>query len=213
MLKSYIFLQTKRIKIYTIEYADQVLEKDIMICFIDFQNYQKYEQRMLNNDNILFIITHKNHNNFVYNSKFFNFSAPFEIQELDSVLGNILKNIQDNSIIVQVPHEGEKHIFLKNLNYINIVHRNLCFHLIDQQDIMGFTIRQSFEKEVKKYLKHDELFFLKPGEVINVSNIDKLSNDHIVFRNGAVLYYPKSKYNELRKYWKQYYFIDDNDEE
>ena len=39
MLRNYIFLQTKRIKIYTIEYADQVLEKDIMICFIDFQNY------------------------------------------------------------------------------------------------------------------------------------------------------------------------------
>ena len=39
ILRNYTFLQTKRIKIYTIEYADQVLEKDIMICFIDFQNY------------------------------------------------------------------------------------------------------------------------------------------------------------------------------
>ena len=113
-------------------------------------------------------------------------------------------------MVTALPHEGDKRIFVKDLNYIDINYRNLCFHEISQ-NITGSILRKSFEKEVQSYLQHDELFFLKPGQVINVSNIDKLANDHIVFRNGAVLYYPKSKYNELRKYWKQYYFIDDND--
>lgn len=207
MLREYAFLQTKRIKTYTIEYADQVLEKDILICFVDFIHYTKYKERMLNNKTIYFVILLDDPGSVSYNPQFNYFTAPFETPALKLILDDILNELENSTIMITIPHEGEKQLFIKDLNYIDIVHRSLCFHEINQ-NTTGFIVRQSFEKEVQKYLKHEELFLLKPSLVVNVSNIKILAEDHAVFRNGAILYYPKTKYKELREYWHNYFSND-----
>lgn len=208
MIRDYTFLQTQQMKTFTINNADEVLTNKISICFIDQENSSLYKQRMLNNNFIYFIIVIKENNKLHYHPKFHYFQAPYEKQQLKTILDDILNDIKKSSIVMTLPHEGDRRIFVKDLNYIDINCRNLCFHEISQ-DTNGSILRKSFEKEVQSYLKHTELFFLKPSLLINVSNINVLTNNHIVFRNGAILYYPKIKYKELKDYWNNYYFIEE----
>lgn len=208
MIREYTFLQTQQIKTFTINNADEVLTNKISICFIDQKNSSLYKQRMLNNNFIYFIIVIKENNTLYYHPKFHYFQAPYERQQLDTILDDILSEIKKSSMVIALPHEGDRRIFVKDLNYIDINYRNLCFHEISQ-NTTGSILRKSFEKEVQSYLRHEELFLLKPSLLINVSNIDILANDHIVFRNGAILYYPKAKYKDLKNYWDNYYFVEE----
>lgn len=208
MLRDYTFLQNQQIKTFTINYADEVLTNKISICFIDQENSSLYKQRMLNNDFIHFVIIVKNNNELYYHPKFHYLQAPYERQQLETILDNILSNIKKSSIVMTLPHEGSRRILVEDLNYIDINYRNLCFHE-KTQNTNGSILRKSFEKEVQPYLHHEELFLLKPSLLINVSNIDTLTSDHIVFRNGAILYYPKAKYKDLKNYWDSYYFVEE----
>lgn len=208
LIRDCSFLQHHLLKVIGVNEADDVLKNQISIRFIDFENSSKYKQRMLNNNDISFIILIKEENKtWHYHPKFHYLQAPFEKQQLDLILEDIFKTRKQSTIVATLPHKGDKRFYIKDLNYIDIYHRSLYFHENDKNTI-GSIIRKSFEKEVKSFLCHEELYLLKPSLLINVSNIDQLTNDHIVFRNGAILYYPKNGYQQLKNYWDKFYSIE-----
>ena len=131
--------------------------------------------------------------------------------ELSNLINNYLK-IQDNvpasikiitktrSKIMLVPTAaGEELIYVKNLNYINIEERSLCYHLTDGVLKASHVLRNSFEKSICQYLHNDNLMFIKPSLLINLQNIKALNKDYITFTNNEVLYYPRKYYLEIRE--------------
>jgi hypothetical protein len=137
--------------------------------------------------------------------------------ELSALINEYLKNYGDGeedvpasirivtktrSKIMLVPTAaGEELIYIRNLNYINIEERSMCYHLTEGMLKASHVLRNSFEKSIRQYLHNDNLMFIKPSLLINLANIKSLNREYITFRNGEVLYYPKKYYEFIRERW------------
>ena len=134
-------------------------------------------------------------------------------KELETLINEYLKTQDDapasikivtktRSKIMLVPTAaGEELIYIRNLNYINIEERSLCYHLTDGILKASHVLRNSFEKSIRQYLHNDNLMFIKPSLLINLANIKSMDKDKLIFRNGEVLYYPKKYYEDIRARW------------
>jgi hypothetical protein len=134
-------------------------------------------------------------------------------KEIETLINEYLKTQDDapasikivtktRSKIMLVPTAaGEELIYIRNLNYINIEERSLCYHLTDGILKASHVLRNSFEKSIRQYLHNDNLMFIKPSLLINLANIKSMDKDKLTFRNGEVLYYPKKYYEDIRTRW------------
>ena len=130
--------------------------------------------------------------------------SPIEKESLFKVLDNVKSRIRKQAIVAKLGHSGEQRIYIENLNYIDITNRNLRYHLADGTEVNSQTLRQSFSKEVGPLLINPELFFIPPSLLINLTNIEKMYNDHLEFANGTVLYFPKTASDRIRDAWTNF---------
>lgn len=130
--------------------------------------------------------------------------SPIEQDSLSKVFENIKAKIKRNAVVVKLAHAEDRRIKLQDLNYIDIVGRNIRYHLSDGREFDGQTLRQSFSKEIEYLLIKPELYFIQPSLIINLTNIETLFADHAKFDNGDVVYFPKAAYERLKETWKNY---------
>lgn len=98
---------------------------------------------------------------------------------------------------------GNEKIYIRHLNYVDIEGRSLHYHLSYGELQDGRILRTSFEKAMCPYFKHENLLFLKPSLLINLSNIKALKKDSILFKNGDILYYPGKYYDLIKEKWNK----------
>ena len=134
-------------------------------------------------------------------------------KEISALINEYLKTQEDapasikivtktRSRIMLVPTAaGEELIYIRNLNYINIEERSLCYHLVDGVLKASHVLRGSFEKSIRQYLHNENLMFIKPSLLINLANVKALDKEKITFRNNEILYYPKKYYDDIRERW------------
>lgn len=123
------------------------------------------------------------------------------------ILMKIKKQIKENSIVIKTSF-GEKRVKLNNLNYIDIVKRCLCYHLKDGSILDGQTLRTSFEKAITPLDQHEALLFLPPSMLINLEQIDELHDDHVVFEDKSMCYFPKKARDIVKERWHRYLNIE-----
>lgn len=136
--------------------------------------------------------------------------------ELSALINEYLKNYdggedvpasikivtKTRSKIMLVPTAaGEELIYIRNLNYINIEERSMCYHLTEGMLKASHVLRNSFEKSIRQYLHNDNLMFIKPSLLINLANIKSMNREYITFRSGEILYYPKKYYEAIHERW------------
>ena len=63
--------------------------------------------------------------------------------------------------------QGYRKIKIDDINYINIERRNLCFHTINNENIMSCCLRQSFSNETKYLMKFNELYLIGNTLIVN----------------------------------------------
>ena len=134
-------------------------------------------------------------------------------KELETLINEYLKTQDDAPVSIKIVTKtrskimlvptaaGEELIYIRNLNYINIEERSLCYHLTDGILKASHVLRNSFEKSIRQYLHNDNLMFIKPSLLINLANIKSMDKDKLTFRNGEVLYYPKKYYEDIHTRW------------
>ena len=132
---------------------------------------------------------------------------PLNKAELFEIMIDIREEIKEDSIIIKVPG-GERRVRVKQLNYINIEKRCLCYHLTDGNMFDGQTMRSSFEKSVDPLHKHKGFLFLPPSLLINLGEVKIVNSDNLIFENDDVLYFPKKAYDTVRESWINYNKID-----
>lgn len=128
---------------------------------------------------------------------------PLDREDFIDILKVVKKKIQDDNIIIKIA-SGERRVRVNHLNYINIVKRCLCYHLTNGSMFDGQTLRTSFEKAIYPLQNHKLFLFLPPSLLINVSEIKILNNDHIIFENDEILFFPKKSYETIRNAWLNY---------
>lgn len=128
---------------------------------------------------------------------------PVEKDALFKILSKIRKEVKEDSIIIKSPL-GERRIRVSSLNYIDIVKRCLCYHLKDGTMFDGQTMRTSFVKAISPLQERPPFLFLPPSLLINVSEIKELRDDHLIFENDDILYFPKKSHDTVREAWYNY---------
>jgi hypothetical protein len=131
--------------------------------------------------------------------------APIEEESLLKVFENLKAKIRKKAIIVKLAHSEDQRIYIKDLNYINIISRNLRYHLANGKEYDSQTLRKSFVKEIEPLLTKPGLFLIQPSLLINLTNVETLWADHLRFENGDIIYFPKNAYDKIKEAWKNYY--------
>lgn len=184
------------IYIMDMDSEDDVIDLGKQMMEIDHGSYYIY---ISNNENVA-------HKAAKIHSDYF-LTKPLDIEELTSILREIRQEIKEESIIIKTA-EGERRISVSNLNYINIEKRCLCYHLKDGNIFDGQTLRGAFEKAIFPLQNNPIFVFLPPSLLINLGEIEILDDDHLQFRNGGILYFPKSAHDNLRQRWRTYHLVE-----
>lgn len=113
----------------------------------------------------------------------------------------VAKHEVDTAIVNTV--DGYVKINAADINYVDIVKRNLCYHLVDNTEVVSVTIRKAFKTYVGAFMYHDNFVFVEPAFLINLSQIARIDTDHITFKNGAIVYVNKKQYTEIYAAWSK----------
>lgn len=98
--------------------------------------------------------------------------------------------------------DGYVKINTKQIKYINIENRSVCYHLISGKNVESQKLRTSFEKSISNIIKTDTNFiYLKPSLIFNLNEIKEIDKYRVVFNDNEEYYFPKCKYNILLETW------------
>lgn len=204
-LRREIAMYTETIQFYIKVSSIKTIDENVNICFLDLNNYFKYKDALKNLLTKIVLILYDDEEIFIDSINVYYINANKISSQLKPLMNKIIYEIKKQTIIVPIPNKGDKRICLQQLNYIDINRRNLGYHMTNNIIIKGKTVRSSFEKEVKPYFNHDELYFMKPGFLINLSNINELYPNYILFESGEKLYFPKTAYKAIKEKWIKFY--------
>ena len=111
-----------------------------------------------------------------------------------------------NKEIITIPTtNGYVKIYTKQIKYINIEERSMCYHLINGTRIESQKLRTSFEEMVSKKIKNDNNFiYLKPALIFNLNEIKAIDKYKVIFEDNEIYYFPKCKYDMLLKTWLEF---------
>lgn len=96
-------------------------------------------------------------------------------------------------------------VLIKQLNYINIEKRNLCYHLVDNETKQGVTLTTTFYRAITPLDQFESLVFIRPSLLVNVSNIAEICTNKIIFEDGDILYLPRAKRQIIHEEWIKYH--------
>ena len=200
------------IKEYVYFKVEDMIEKTADVCLLDYKAFLEEQELLLK-------WQEENHMKFVFvtsdikdivdimqtHPEQYLILSPIEEESLLKIFDNLKTKIRKKAIIVKLAHSEDQRIYIKDLNYINISNRNLCYHLATGKNYDSQTLRHSFVKEVEPLLSKPGLFLIQPSLLINLTNVETLFADHLIFENGDVLYFPKTAYDKIKEAWKNYY--------
>lgn len=123
-----------------------------------------------------------------------------------SIIQNLLVETiakHETETIVVNTAEGYVKINVENINYVDIIKRNLCYHLNNNTEVISVTIRKAFKTYVDTLIHNDNFVFIEPAFLINLSQIARIDTDHITFKNGAIVYVNKKQYAKIYAIWSK----------
>lgn len=104
--------------------------------------------------------------------------------------------------VIIITTDGYVKIDTKQIKYINIENRSVCYHLISGKNVESQKLRTSFEKSVSNKVKTDSNFiYLKPSLIFNLNEIKEINKYRIIFNDGEIFSFSKCKYDELLETW------------
>lgn len=92
-------------------------------------------------------------------------------------------------------------VLLTNLNYVNIERRYLCYHLTNSEVKTGMSLTTTFHQAITPLEKYENLIYVHPSLLINLSNISEIHTDKIIFADNEVLYVPRVKRQMVYDKW------------
>lgn len=120
-----------------------------------------------------------------------------------NLINTISESIQYKSCMVDTA-KGETIIKIKDINYINIEDRSASYHLTTNNIINSLKLRTSFAKAISHLLVNTNLYFLSPGLVLNLANIDGINQSFVYFKNGSRYPIPKKAEDPIKEAWLKF---------
>lgn len=128
---------------------------------------------------------------------------PMQKHELEEILIDLEKLIKERFIIV---HTKLKDFALrcKDIQYVNIEGRNLCYHLVTGETVIGQTLRTAYKQYVKQLECHSNFVTIGLSVTINLDEVNTVEDCKIIFKGGNVIYIATKHQKELERLWHQH---------
>lgn len=135
-------------------------------------------------------------------------SKPFKQDDIIPLLDDLRTLIRDTFIVVQTKTEDVA-LKIKDIQYINIEGRNLCYHLSNGEQIHGQTLRAAFKNYVKPLKDFPNFLAVGLSLIINLDEIERIENTKVVFKNKSYVHVPSTHHELVEARWQQYFNKED----
>lgn len=137
---------------------------------------------------------------------------PVDKEKMDTILDKvfyILAEKQNKGISVKTK-EGVKRIRLDDILYIELLNRNICYHLKDGETVIGTQQRISFTEMVAPLLSDERFCKCGASCVLNLHQVKLVNKAEVHFCNGdKLLSVPKSACSHVLSVWLDYWMEGD----
>lgn len=130
---------------------------------------------------------------------------PVDTDKLRRSLDKILNALdrKEQSLIIQTVTESMKLDPLR-INYVTLENRKLKYVLTNGRVLMGKTIRTRFQEEIAPLLRYSMFSLCGISLLINLRQVEGISGDSVMMKNGEMLFPPVSAMNAFRQTWWNY---------
>ncbi len=122
---------------------------------------------------------------------------------LDEVIATIPSSAT-KSLIVKT-REGNIKLSFDSILYADLNKRAITYHLINDKDVEGTTIRVTFSEAVQELLQDNRFVLCGVSMVVNLAHINMIENEAILFRGGKKTYIGKRSHRDLKAAWTNYW--------
>lgn len=116
------------------------------------------------------------------------------IEEIEDAIE--LEERSEKNIEVKT-HNGKQIVRVKDILYVDIVNRGLCFHMTDGNLLEGPMLRIPFSEAVANLTAYDTFVFAGSHLLVNTKNVEKAERTNVTFKNGEQLFLSKNAGNSL----------------
>ena len=137
---------------------------------------------------------------------------PVERNELFNTLDDIIEHNQsrkEKSLIVKTS-EGITRLPYDNVAYAELVKKTIVYHLADGNTVESTTIRTGFSKAAEELLREHSFTLCGTSLLVNLYHVSSVKKDSLVFRNGNILFLPKSACLDVRSAWIDFWFKEES---
>ena len=128
---------------------------------------------------------------------------PLNEEKLKETFKRVQKKIEKDLCLLKTI-DGPTRIEVKQIKYIDIQNRSICYHLLEQE-IYGLCVRKAFKDELKKLLeRHPEFILISNGLAVNIDNIKRINKKEIEFHDQDIILLNKSMYNRVYPIWDSF---------
>lgn len=202
-LKAQLESFTNRYSIYVFKTLYQCEESPTYFdVYIIFSN----DNIIINNERSYFIFVGDNFKNIIVNNNICNnyFVKGLNYEKITEILNHIKRKIQKSHFMVRTS-KGSTKVALKDLKYIDIRGRNLCYHLELGEELNSLTLTTSFYKAIEPLIKNESLLFLKPSILVNLNKIKTIGTNYIIFEDEDILYLSNPNTKKVKEAWEEFY--------
>ena len=133
---------------------------------------------------------------------------PVDKMKMNTILDKVFYMLTEkkNKGISVKTKEGVKRICLDDIIYVELVNRNICYHLKDGQLVVGNQQRVSFTEMMLPILKDERFCRCGASFVLNLHYVKLVNKDEVHFSNGEeLLTLPKSACAMVLSEWLDYW--------
>lgn len=135
------------------------------------------------------------------------FETPININRFFDTLDSIMKGLRNNESLQSVEislKQGFMRIHIDSIEYIDIVKRAICYHLVDGRTYVGKCIRTQFKAEVGVFAENPWFVFAASGCLVNIEHIKLLQKRTAEMTSGAIVTITHAAVEGVYRTWREY---------
>ena len=137
---------------------------------------------------------------------FYYMLKPVDTAKFYRILERVVQmlNANNDTIHISISH-GEIDLPVRMIVYAELVDRVVRYHLADGRIFDSKKIRTSFKQQTSALAGENSFAYLGVSYLVNLSHVDAIDSETVLFRDGSMLLPPKSAYKDFKMAWKNFH--------
>ena len=137
---------------------------------------------------------------------FYYLLKPVDVTKFYTIMERVVRLVSASNDTIRVSiSRGEVDLPVRKITYAELIDRSIRYHLSDGRVFDSKTIRTSFKQQTSALAEGDSFVYLGVSYLVNLSHVDAVDSDTVLFRDGSMIMPPKSAYKDFKMAWKNFH--------